>query len=426
MIIAIHDPAAQWDVLSEDEINRIKERCEELLDWFTYLDAESLTNYEIVVPSDYMQKRKNKPCFDPHQMKDIADRFEEKGDIDFETEFNMTREQLILVILCAIMDEYSRELSDLKFFAQAHYKLDQTYLSHMVKKFLTGDSDAPKTPKSLIMETYCSPIDCCLALTMAYCEVSGWPFSCDWSAISYSTKTWTEEEQSEFEQLTREEAKRQWDATKAFVMNPSSTDFQPSDYMRQCAAMENQLKAMVSTADKVHAEMQELVTAMGAAALAEKHDQVVNERRDAISNLVPPNLRDRPPLTEEELENIDREISEVRARIKAVRKPSEWPAPPAEGLAGRLVLSEGDYCLAKTDEVPVMVVGQIICRLSAMTYQVQLVDNGSIEEVETGDIAVPSVPMYDPDIKRTNYIGLFFEKDLIKFVSVFGTIAPLW
>nr|CDJ83100.1 Methyl-CpG DNA binding and Pre-SET zinc-binding region and SET domain containing protein [Haemonchus contortus] len=41
-----------------------------------------------------------------------------------------------------------------------------------------------------------------------------------------------------------------------------------------------------------------------------------------------------------------------------------------------------------------------------MSYQVRLVDNGTIEEVESGDIAVSDVPMYDPDIKRTNYIGL--------------------
>ncbi|KAK6013848.1 hypothetical protein OSTOST_20811 [Ostertagia ostertagi] len=249
MIISMHDPSAQWDVLTEDEINVIKGRCEELLDWFTYLDAENLTNYEVVIPKDYLQRRRDKPCFDPHQMKDIADRFEEKGDIFFESEFDMTREQLIL-------------------------------------------------------ETYCSPIDCCLALTMAYCEVSGWPYSCDWSAIQYSNKTWTEEEQNEFDKLTREEAKRQWDATKAFVMDPSSTGFQPSDHMRQCAVMENQLKALMATADKVHAEMQELISAMGATALAEKHEEVVNERREAINKLVPPSLRERPSLTEEELAEI--------------------------------------------------------------------------------------------------------------------------
>ncbi|XGW14545.1 hypothetical protein V3C99_000670 [Haemonchus contortus] len=404
MITAIHDPSAQWDVLSDEEINVIKRRCEELLDWFTYLDAEDLANYEVVIPKDYMQKRRNKPCFDPHQMKNVADRFEAKGDINFEGEFNMTREQLILVILCSIMDESNSRNVKFEILCEA-LQLDRGAY-HMVKKFLAGGSDDQKTPKCLIMATYCSPIDCCLALTMAYCEVSGWPYTCDWSAIKYTNKTWTEEEQNEFDKLVRDEAQRQWNATKAFVMNPSLSGFQPSDHMKQCAVIENQLKALMTTADKVQSEMQELITAMGATALAEKHDAVVNERREAINNLIPPNLRDRPSLTEEELAKIDRETDEIRARIQAVKKPSEWPAPPAEGLASRLVLVQGDYCLAKTDEVPVMVVGQILCRLSNMSYQVRLVDNGTIEEVESGDIAVSDVPMYDPDIKRTNYIGL--------------------
>ncbi|KAK5972905.1 hypothetical protein GCK32_004880 [Trichostrongylus colubriformis] len=362
MIIAINDPSAQWEVLSEEEISEIKRRCEELLDWFTYLDAENLTNYEVVISKDYLQSRQNKPCFDPHQMKDVADRFEEKGDLDFASEFDMTREQLILVILCAIMDENNSRNVKFEILCEA-LQLDRgTY--HMVKRFLASGHDSPKTPKYLIMETYCNPIDCCLALTMAYCEVSGWPYSCDWSAIKYVTNVWTEEEQNEFDKLTRDEAQRQWDATKAFVLSPSSTGFQPSDHMRQCAVIENQLKALLTTADKVHGEMQELISAMGATALAERHEAVVNERNEAINNMVPPNVRDRPLMTDEELEKLDRELNEVRTRIRSVKKPSEWPAPPPEGLAGRLALSAGDFCLAKNDEVPVMIVAQVVCRVS--------------------------------------------------------------
>ncbi|RCN24080.1 hypothetical protein ANCCAN_30230, partial [Ancylostoma caninum] len=46
-----------------------------------------------------------------------------------------------------------------------------------------------------------------------------------------------------------------------------------------------------------------------------------------------------------------------------------------------------------------------------------------MEDVETGDIAVPTVPMYDPDIKRTNYIGLRVAA-LVK--STYYYSQPVW
>ncbi|WKY02836.1 hypothetical protein Q1695_016266 [Nippostrongylus brasiliensis] len=404
LITAINDPIAQWDVLSEDEVNLIKKRCEELLDWFTFLEVENLTNYEVVVPSDYLQRRQNKPCFDPHRMKDVADRFAEKGSIDFEDEFGMTREQLILVVLVGIMEEENKRNAKFEILCEA-LQLDKA-VYHMVKKLLAADSNSTLTPKQLIVQTLCSPIDCCLALTMAYCEVSGWPYSCDWDAITYTFKNWTEEDQKVFNQIIEEEAKRQWNATKAFVMDPRSTDFRPPEHMTNCALMEGQLKALTSTADKVHAEMEELIKSMSKTALAEKHEAVVKERQEAISNLVPANMRDRPRLTDEELERLDKEIEEVRARMMAVQKPSEWPAPPEDGLAGRLVLAEGDYCLARKEDLASLAVGQILNRISATSYRVTFVETGDVEEVESADIAVPAVPMYDPDMKRTNYIGL--------------------
>lgn len=430
VITAINDPAAQWDVLTEEEISSIKRKCEELLDWFTYLDVCDLTNYAVVIPQDYLKRRQTKPCFDPHQMRPIAERFEEKGAADFEAEFGMTREQLILAILCAIMEDSNSRNVRFELLCQA-LQLDKGAY-HMVKRFLVGADDDEKTPKRLILETLCSPIDCCLAITMAYCEVSGWPFSCDWSAITCESSEWTEENQSEFENLIKTEAKRQWDATKAFVMDPSaSSSFQPSEHMKQSAVIENQLKAMLTTADKVQAEMQELITAMSKNAMTEKHEAVVNERREAINDIVPQTVRDRPSLTEEDLAKLDREIDEIRARILTVKKPSEWPAPPPEGLASKLALSIGEYCLARTDDIPILTTAEVIQKVSGTMYQVKFVDTGHIDEVETGDIAVATVPMYDPDIKRTNYIGLrvaalvtspYFYNQMVWSTGTIGTL----
>ncbi|KAK6746429.1 hypothetical protein RB195_012496 [Necator americanus] len=403
-INTINDPATQWDVLTDEEIAIIKKRCEELLDWFTYLDVDDITDYEVVIGKEYLNKRQNKPCFDPHMMKTIADRFEERGDVDFDKEFKMTQEQLILAILCATMEDNNRRNIKFEVLCEALQFDKGTY--HMVKKFLCDKVDRNITPKDLILQTLCTPIDCCLALTMAYCEVCGWPFACNWDVITYANDTWTEKEQDEFEKLTRDEAKRQWDATKAFLMDGTSSGPEPNEHLKQCAIIENQLKASLATADKIHTEMQELIAAMDRNALLEKHDVVVKERKEAIGNLIPPNLRNRPVMTEEEIGQLEKEIDGVRIRMQAVKKPSEWPPPPAEGLQGRLHLNQGELCLARGDDSSNLLVAQVVSRTSSNAYSLKFADSEVVEEVEAGDIAVPTVPMYDPDIKRTNYIGL--------------------
>ncbi|VDN21407.1 unnamed protein product [Cylicostephanus goldi] len=265
MINAINDPHAQWDVLSEEEIATIKKRCEELLET-------------------------------------VADRFQERGDVDFAKEFGMTLEQLVVAILCAAMEDNNNRNIKFDVLCDALQFDKGTY--YMVKKFLGGKDDGDKTPKDLIMQTFCTPIDCCLALTMAYCEVCGWPFSCDWDSITYVNDTWTEEEQNEFDKLTREEAQRQWNAAKALLMDPNSSVQEPSEYMTQCAIIENQLKNWNDTADKVLADMHDLVASMDRAVLVEKHDAVVKERNQAIADLVPQSVSDRPLMTDEEIKKV--------------------------------------------------------------------------------------------------------------------------
>ncbi|VDM76846.1 unnamed protein product, partial [Strongylus vulgaris] len=126
--------------------------------------------------------------------------------------------------------------------------------------------------------------------------------------------------------------------------------------------MENQLKTWNDTAEKVLADMQDLIAAMDRNVLVEKHDAVVKERNEAIANLLPQDIADRPVMTDDEIRKLENEINEVRNRMQAVKKPSEWPPPPAEGLQARLQLNEGELCLARSDDGSNLVVAQVVAK----------------------------------------------------------------
>ncbi|VDM55055.1 unnamed protein product [Angiostrongylus costaricensis] len=207
---ALNDPCADWDVLAEDDVSMVTRRCEELLSWFTFMDAKNLTNLDMFIDNDYLQKVQPTRCFDHRVLKDVAERFEEEGSVDFGSEFNMTEEQLVLAILCGVIEERNRRNCKFEVLCEALQLEKSSYYS--VKAFLNSGRDEERTPRHLVV-------------------VSCWPFSCDWSAIHYASLIWVDKAMLDFDILAHEEALRRRRSTEAFTMNPACSGNQPIEAM---------------------------------------------------------------------------------------------------------------------------------------------------------------------------------------------------
>ncbi|VDM64791.1 unnamed protein product [Angiostrongylus costaricensis] len=233
-ISALKDPCVDWDVLAEDEVSMITRRCEELLkclaspislhnhskelfavesacfSWFTFVDAKNLTNLDLFIDKDYLQKVQTARCFDHRVMKDIADRFDEEGNVNFGSEFNMTEEQLVLTILCGIIEKRNRRNCKFEVLCEALQLEKSSYYS--VKAFLNSGRDEERMPRHLVV-------------------VSCWPFSCDWSAIHYASLVWVDKAMLDFDILAHEEALRRRRSTETFPMNPACSGNRPFEAM---------------------------------------------------------------------------------------------------------------------------------------------------------------------------------------------------
>uniref|UniRef100_A0A1I7XH15 C3H1-type domain-containing protein n=1 Tax=Heterorhabditis bacteriophora TaxID=37862 RepID=A0A1I7XH15_HETBA len=274
---ALNDPSCQWVVLGDEERQMIKNRCQTLFKWFCYLPLSSLSDHTAVSGVNYEENSLDEPCFELNASKYVVERYIEKGTVDFEREFGMEIDQLIISLLFGIWEDQNKSNVNFAPLCEALQMDKSTY--NMVKQFLRGEENGHKTAKDLI-------------------EVSEWPLNVDWSSIKFSEEEWFEEDFYEFDRIVREEAARQWEVQKLF--------------------------------------------------------------------------------------------------------------PQGESEAVALLLQPGQLCLARADRDDALNLSEarVLNRTSTLVYQLAFLENVSTEDVNPVDIAVPSLPLYDPDVKRTNYIGL--------------------
>ncbi|EGT52142.1 CBN-MET-2 protein [Caenorhabditis brenneri] len=388
------DMSVEEDVQTDEEKREARRNgIEELLDWFIRLKPEHITKFESAGTNYEETFVADGPFLSPDICKQIAQEYKEKSSLEGLAEkYELADEALLIVAICiAVLDDNNQ--LDIDFTTLCIDRIDEWSMKKCATFFDKQGEGNKMTPLKFMQFTVTPPAYAILLLTIANAQENGYPcnfvpeddfideqimaidpFEITNEIINTSIKYWKSEK------------------SKGEAPTPMSK------------ALDDLFHELESTSVEVREQHEAIISRKNAFLELRAEIPVVDVDEDE-------DMKDISFLSTPERQAFIKARAEheaLRAELETVANKCQEFYNRQSDLSKKLVLSKGDYCLARAVEIDECDLTYAVVQkmVDNFHYTVRFVDSNKDRTCHIKDIAMVNFMVHDPPLDNDGEVGL--------------------
>ncbi|PAV74117.1 hypothetical protein WR25_21042 isoform C [Diploscapter pachys] len=391
--------------------------CLKLFELFSHMPPDHLSDVEGVISNTSFSTEGRPFCYPDDKLDQILARFEKCRTFEFEAEFGIDQDQLIVGTAAAVLKELRRNFDFTPFCSTLQLDFDTYRHLGALLPVVINKCD----PKTLVSELLCSPADCCVLLVIKYLEVCQFVFAgkielsfqlngfnpvVNWKEIKFNLDEWSLDDIKSFNDAIDTGARQVLDGNRK-----NEEEGKPTISQEKMESAISETHQMVeSTPNKINqisAEITSTIKSMNITDLYNFRESLKKDReaeREEYSTL----MKAQYLLRDEDIEKTRLQLEEAKRAMENAKRLANSVDSAYYGITdtffNQLTLQVGDFVLARPDMndlFPLLPAKVIEIDGDNSRYRVQIFETGIINSLTAQDVAIPRVTLCERFVEKT-------------------------